>query len=267
MAKQTGLTRYRGTLGGVKHFKIKGLAGDYAGLAGGPTGERIKTAPEFQRTRENMSEFAGCARAGRSIRHGLSELMGTMSDTLLTGRLVAVMKKINLQDGSGIRGMRKVEISANGHFLHGFPFDKNTPLMTVMYAPYELSHTPDRLEATFDVPAFLPVTGLKVPEGATHFRLINAIVVVSDFAINVDTGTYEPTQPAFNELHKVEYGQYHPVHAGFPGETLTASLMPGTVLTADTSVLHCIGIEFSQYVGSQYYVLASGNSLVVDDVF
>lgn len=267
MAKQTGLTRYRGTLGGVRHFKIKGLVGDYAGLSGGPTGERIKTAPEFQRTRENMSEFGGCAKAARSVRLGLAELMGTMGETRLHARLMGVMKKINLMDGTGIRGMRKVEISANGHYLHGFPFDRNAPLLSVFYVPYGLSHAVDRTSGTLTVPAFNPQSSLKVPDGATHFRLINAISVISDFVFNTDSGSYEPAQPGINELSMVEFGAYSSVFPPYAGETLTAELQAGAVLTADTSVLHCVGIEFSQLVGGVYNPLASGNSLVIDDVF
>lgn len=74
MAKQTGLTRYSGSMGGIRHFKIKGLSGDFAGLNGGATGDQIKTAPEFARTRENMNEFGGCATAGKSIRTGTQRI-------------------------------------------------------------------------------------------------------------------------------------------------------------------------------------------------
>jgi hypothetical protein len=42
MARQTGLVKYSGTMGGVRHFKIKGLNGDFAGLAGGPSSDQIK---------------------------------------------------------------------------------------------------------------------------------------------------------------------------------------------------------------------------------
>ena len=67
MARQTGLMRYSGTMGGVRHFKIKGLQGDFAGLSGGPSAEQIATDPAFQRTRENMNEFGGSAIAGKSL--------------------------------------------------------------------------------------------------------------------------------------------------------------------------------------------------------
>ena len=53
MAKQTGLEKFSGTMGGVRHFKIKDLSGDFAGMVGGPSGDQILTAPEFERTRRH----------------------------------------------------------------------------------------------------------------------------------------------------------------------------------------------------------------------
>jgi hypothetical protein len=37
MAKQSGRLKYSGTMGGVRHFKIKGLKGGFAGTSGGPS--------------------------------------------------------------------------------------------------------------------------------------------------------------------------------------------------------------------------------------
>ena len=39
MARQKGHVKYVGTLGEVRHFKIKGNEGYFAGLKGGPTGK------------------------------------------------------------------------------------------------------------------------------------------------------------------------------------------------------------------------------------
>lgn len=75
MARQKGPLKYVGTLGDIRHFKIKGNEGYFAGLTGGPTAEQIATDPAFQRTRENMNEFGGCAMAGKSVRVGLASLM------------------------------------------------------------------------------------------------------------------------------------------------------------------------------------------------
>lgn len=84
MARQTGLVKYNGTMGGVRHFKIKGLAGDFAGMAGGPSAEQISNDPAFIRTRENMNEFGGSAAAAKSVRVALSQIIKQFSDPRLT---------------------------------------------------------------------------------------------------------------------------------------------------------------------------------------
>ena len=41
MARQKGLMKYVGTIGDVRHFKIKGQEGFFAGMVGGPTAEQV----------------------------------------------------------------------------------------------------------------------------------------------------------------------------------------------------------------------------------
>lgn len=267
MAKQKGLTKYVGTIGDVRHFKIKGLKGFYAGLVGGPTAEQVKNAPEFARTRENMSEFAGCAKAAKSVRVGLSEVLNGMTDPQHVGRLTAIMKKINLEDGTEARGIRRIEVSNQRTYLHGFKFDKRISFNGVVFAPYSLTNEPDRLSATFSVLAMNPLEKLNAPVGATHFRFVTALGVISDFGFNTNTNTYEPYNPELNELSSATYGLHQPINSFYAGESLVVSLPVGTVMTASVSVLHCIGIEFFQEVNNNYYKFSSGNCLIIDNVF
>lgn len=268
MARQTGLTRYSGTMGDVRHFKIKGLSGDFAGLKGGPSGDQILTAPEFVRTRENMNEFGGCASAGKSIRTALSQIIKQMSDPQMTGRLTGVLKKINLEDQTEARGYRAILISQEREYLIGFAFDKNVSLEGAFTAPYSLSHTAPRDAATLTVPAFNPANLVNAPAGATHFRLINALAVVSDFEYNDQTGTYVPIDAANNELSNVAYSDYLDLSTAITTSTAVTATLPGNpTLTADDNVLFCVGIEFFQKVGPNYYLFNSGNALKVADIF
>jgi hypothetical protein len=267
MAKQKGPLKYVGTIGDIRHFKIKGQEGYFAGMAGGPTDTQIKTAPEFERTRENMNEFGGCAKAGKSVRVALSEVLNGMTDPQCTGRLTSIMKKINLEDGTEARGVRKVEISTQRTYLYGFGFDKNVSFPSIVYVPYSLTSSVDRLTSTLTTLAVNPTNAINAPAGATHFRFINAIGVVSDFAFNDATGTYEPTNPDLNELSSSTYGAYTPLNTAYAGEVIAASLPVGTVMTADISVINCIGIEFYQEVNGNYYKFSSGNCLVIDNVY
>ena len=267
MAKQTGLVKYSGTLGGVRHFKIKGLVGDYAGLSGGPTAEQIANDQAFVRTRENISEFAGCAKAGKSIRNGLSSLMKQMSDSQVTGRLTAVMKQINLNDTAGIRGERGILISQNQGDLAGFNFDKNLSPQSIFYAPVSLTTTPTRDSATLTVAPFEPSSFINAPAGSTHFRIVNAVSVVSDYVFNTALGIYEPSNGGLDGASEIQYSPYIDLSTTTPNITLTSTLPGSPTITTDVSVLCTLGIEFYQQVGANYYLFASGNCMQIANVF
>ena len=70
-----------------------------------------------------------------------------------------------------------------------------------------------------------------------------------------------------NELSNTTFGAYNALGTAYAGENLDVSLPVGTVMTADVSVLHCLGIEFFQEVNGNYYKFSSGNCLIIDNVF
>ena len=267
MARQKGHIKYVGTLGEVRHFKIKGNEGYFAGLKGGPTAEQIKTAPGFIRTRENMSEFAACANAGKSVRVGLSSLMKQMTDSQFTGRLTAIMKKINIEDGSEARGQRAVLVSLQPQYLRGLDFNRNISFNGIFSAPFTLEASVDRNETTLKIPAFNPFNYLNIPSGATHFRIINALSVISDFVYNSATGAYEPAEPVLNEVANIAYSAYTPVDAASTLIEVIATLPGAPTLTTNTSALASIGIEFYQQVGINYYLFHAGNAMKIQEVF
>ena len=267
MARQKGHIKYVGTLGEVRHFKIKGNEGYFAGLKGGPSAEQVKTAPGFIRTRENMSEFAACANAGKSVRIGLSALMKQMTDSQFTGRLTAIMKKINIEDGSEARGQRAVLVSQQPQYLKGLDFNRNISFNGVFSAPFTLTANVDKNESTLNVPAFNPLNFLNIPSGATHFRIINAISVISDFVFNPATGSYEPAEPLLNETSNISYSPYIPVDTVTTLVDVVATLPNAPTISTNVAVLGSIGIEFYQQVGVNYYLFNAGNAMKIQEVF
>ncbi len=267
MARQKGHVKYVGTLGEVRHFKIKGNDGYFAGLKGGPSAEQVKTAPGFIRTRENMSEFAACANAGKSVRIGLSALMKQMTDSQFTGRLTAIMKKINIEDGSEARGQRAVLVSQQPQYLKGLDFNRNISFNGVFSAPFTLTANVDKNESTLNVPAFNPLNFLNIPSGATHFRIINAISVISDFVFNPATGSYEPAEPLLNETSNISYSPYIPVDTVTTLVDVVATLPNAPTISTNVAVLGSIGIEFYQQVGVNYYLFNAGNAMKIQEVF
>ncbi|MFZ4455530.1 MAG: hypothetical protein ACOYOT_04850 [Bacteroidales bacterium] len=269
MAKQAGHIKYKGTIGDIRHFKIKGLNGHYAGLVGGPSKEQVKTDPAFKRTRENMNEFGGCANAAKSVRMGLSSLIKQMSDPQLAGRLTGIMKKINLEDMSEARGYRAILITTQRQYLNGLQFNKNLNFDSILGTPYSVTNSASRLKSTLTVDPFSPEVKMHAPAGATHFRLINVVSVISDFAFNANSGIYGPIEHQLNELSNISYSDYY---YSLGGEVdvpivLESSLPTTTVLNENVSVINSIGIEFTQKIGETHYRFNSGNAMKIHNVF
>ncbi len=108
---------------------------------------------------------------------------------------------------------------------------------------------------------------LNVPSGASHFRIINAVSVLSDTVYNPVTGAYEPAEPVLNEMSAIAYSDYTPVDAVSPLIQITAALPGAPVMTINVAVLGSIGIEFYQMVGTNYYLFNAGNALKIQETF
>ena len=90
---------------------------------------------------------------------------------------------------------------------------------------------------------------------------------MSDFEYNATTNSYDPMDADLNEVNDIQYSAFLDLYAPVAATTITATL-PGAVLpSANVTVLQCIGIEFYQQVGANYYLFASGNCLKVEDAF
>ncbi len=209
----------------------------------------------------------GSATCAKSVRVGLAQIIKQYSDPRLTGRLTKIMKEINKEDVTNARGQRSVLVSAHQTMLQGVDFDVNTSLAGIFNAPYTLTNTVARDGATFKIVGFDPMNLINAPAGATHFRLMNAIAVVSDYVFNATTGKYEPTDPTLNELSDVQFSGYTDLTTPTSTITINTTLAGPPTMTGSVSVLNCIGIEFYQQVGSNYYLFASGNAMRVDSVF
>ena len=133
MARQKGLIKLDGTIGGITFYKTQD--GYLAREKGGVDGDRIANDPNFQRTRENGAEFGRAGKAGKLLRNSLRVLMQNASDRRMVGRLTAKMVKVIQADVTNTRGQRKV-IDGEAEILTGFEFNINGKLGNTIYAPF-----------------------------------------------------------------------------------------------------------------------------------
>lgn len=260
MARQKSYVRIRGSLGGLTFYKKNGE--DVIRTTGGATKEQIAKDPRFRRTRENMKEFAGAAKAGKALRECFKNVAKRMSDDTAVGRVTGIMRHISSSE-TGVRGQRPMLILPKKAFIEGFEFNRHQPLSSIFYAAYGLpTLDANRNLATWEVPDFSTVNDMGYPEGATHFKLVLAVGVLSDYVYSTATKVYEPINPDEDQTKGVAYTAEIPI-GGMVGSatTLTVDLGFAAALPATVGVLVGIGIIFYQEVDGVYYELASDNAL------
>lgn len=239
MAKQKGIIKLDGTIGGITFYKST-QDGYLAREKGGVSGDRIATDPNFQRTRENGEEFGRAGKAGKLLRNSIRAMLQNASDSRMVSRLTQKMVEVIQEDATNPRGQRNV-IDGEAELLEGFEFNISGKLGTTLYAPY--TSTIDRVAGTLavSIPAFVPLNMIAAPGGSTHFRIISAGTEI-DFE---------------NETFVVATSET----AVLPWDTTATALINlSNAVTANSThpLFLALGIEFYQEVNGQMYPLKNG---------
>jgi hypothetical protein len=238
MAKQKGIIKLDGTIGGITFYKSQD--GYLAREKGGVSADRIANDPNFQRTRENGEEFGRAGKAGKLLRNSIRAMLQNGSDSRMVSRLTQKMVEVIQEDTTNPRGLRNV-IDGEAELLEGFEFNISGKLGTTLYAPY--TSTIDRVAGTLavSIPAFVPINMIAAPGGATHFKIVSAGTEI-DFE---------------NETFVMATSE----SAVLPWDTTaTALLNLSNAVTANSThpLFLALGIEFFQEVNGQMYPLKNG---------
>lgn len=249
MAKQKGIIKLDGTIGGITFYKST-QDGYLAREKGGVSADKIANDPAFQRTRENGEEFGRAGKAGKLLRNSIRAMLQNASDSRMVSRLTQKMVEVIQEDATSPRGQRNV-IDGEAELLAGFEFNIGGKLSTTLYAPY--TSTVDRVAGTLDVniPAFVPLSMIAAPGGSTHFKIVSAGTEI-DFE---------------NETYVVATSE----SVVLPWDTTaTAVITLSNAVTANSThpLFLVLGIEFYQEVNGQMYPLKNGafNALCLVEV-
>ena len=239
MARQKGIIKLKGTLGGITFYKTS-QDGHLAREKGGVEKSRIMSDPAFQRTRENGSEFGRAGKAGKLLRTALRALLLNSADGRMVSRLTKEMVKVIQADLVSERGLRNV-IDGEAELLLGFEFNIRGKLGTSLYAPYTAAIDRVTGDMTVDIPPFIPINMIAAPSGTTHYKIIS-----SGAEIDFEAETFV---------------EQHSETAILPWDALAtvAIAQTNSVTAASTKPLFlALGIEFYQQVNGQMYSLKNG---------
>lgn len=239
MAKQKGIIKLKGTIGGITFYKTS-LDGHLAREKGGIEASRIANDPAFQRTRENGAEFGSAGKAGKMLRTAIRPLLLNSADSRMASRLTQQMVKVIQADVTNDRGQRNV-LDGETELLTGFEFNIRGKLGTSLFAPFTTNIDRAAGELTVDLAPFIPVNMLAAPSGTTHFKIISAGAEIDFEAETYNVATSETAVLPWDSTPTVAIAQTNAVTA--------ASTKP---------LFLVLGVEFYQSVNGTMYPLKNG---------
>jgi hypothetical protein len=238
MAKQTGIIKLKGTIGGISFYKTGD--GHLAREKGGVDKSRIQNDPAFQRTRENGSEFGRAGKGGKILRNAIRILLQNAKDKRVVSRLTKTLVAITKTDTINDRGLRTLQ-DGELSLLENFEFNLNGKLGATLFAAYTKAFDRVTGEATLAVAAFSPIVRIAAPAGTTHFKVVMGAAEL-DF-VN-ETSIFENGETAILPYTAAD--------------TVPIALTSTITANSTLPVVQVLGIEFYQEVNGQMYALKNG---------
>ncbi len=238
MAKYKSLFDVQGTLGEVTFYK--GEDGQYVRRKGGVSKNRILKDPNFERTRENLSEFGKAATSGKLMRRAINSLMLDAKDSRVTSRLTKVLNQVKNEDLTSARGQRNVATGLANPLgrarLKGFNFNAKSELDTVLMAQYTL----DPVTGEVVISDLIPNQQISAPEGATHLSF-------SAGFLNLDLATETKDLQLSNVVNL-------PIN----GVASTVTLTPAVPAVGTGQSYYVLKVAFFQEINGIQYPLKNG---------
>lgn len=242
MAKLDSAFKFTGSLGDVTAVKRHDSDEYHLQYKGGPTKDQIETLPNFARTRENNSEFAGVAATVRYLRSSLHTLRGC-EDSRVTSRFTKICKSLQLADTDHGRGERAVLFSKFGKWLKGFELNKNVSLNSAIQIP-EFTISKQHLSARIVLPELIPGVNFSNPWRQPNYRVVALLSALPDM-IHSENG-YTPANSTIHfDTAKTFYAtNFFGSNLVFNGATIDLQLN-GIVPDASTSLVLAVGVQFA----------------------
>jgi len=248
MARLKGILKIHGTLDDLTFYKTQD--GHLVKTKSSISKQRIMTDPNFQRTRENGSEFGSAASAGKLLRAAIRALLLTTSDNRITSRVTKVMTIVKNYDATSARGLRNVGVAisqaAAKAELKDFDFNIDSPLSSTLFKPFAINAT----TGVITIAGLVPSTDISFPIGATHVTVRGGWVKI-DFAGN-----------------KAEIQLTNATNMAISNTATSVTLTPLAVPAVVGTGLFLLAVEFFQLVNAVQYTLKNGsyNSLSIIQV-
>ena len=212
---------------------------------------------DYYTTTDSIVSKNGCAAGVKALRKGFEMLLTVHTDSRFTGRLMKIVAEIFRRDFVKGKMKKSVLFSQERSFLSTIVLNIRKRVVDRLRNQIKISHCESRAEATISVIGL----GLKrdmIPGGASHFRILHHLSIVSDYRYSKLNRRYEPVS-MLNGMCAYGYTDYLEV-GGIHDIGLKVEFQDGVCPLEEDTVIQCIGIEFYQKSGEKFYSPFSGGS-------
>jgi hypothetical protein len=207
----------------------------------------------------------GCTAGVKALRYCFEILLDKHTDSRFTGRLMKIVGEIFRRDHTANQGKKSVYFSKSSPLLLGLVFNIRQRLIGLLDYQFIFSHTESRNEARV-VADGLKIVPILVPGGATHFRILHHLSIISDFCYSEETQSYEPMSK-LSGLSVIGYSDFIPSYER-PDIDIVVSFPDGVIPSESDSVIQCFGVEFYQVCSVEiYHPIGSADSIMIRAVF
>ena len=242
MARQTGIIKLTGTIGGVTFYQTKD--GDLARSQTSLDANRVKRDPKFERTRENGAELGLASSAGRLFRQAFRAGTDPFRDAVLHRRIMSLMMDLRKHDVTSRRGARtpaKGMLTSEGvRALKGFEFHSTNFLGSVLLT----QPTVDGTNGIISFKDFVPEDDLVFPPKATHVSLTCHYALI-DF-----------------EHDKHRSSKSLPVLLSRDPIARDIELIPQKILHGEGVRIVALKVDFFRKPGDELYAIKAGGSFM-----
>jgi hypothetical protein len=181
---------FTGKLDMLSAYRMRGIDKIIVRRKGGPSREKIKSDPSFRNMRYTMSEFGGCSRLGSYVRMAMHHIK-QLSDYNFGSDINSIMRQVQLRDGTGEWGRRKITLSDHARMLEGFLTTKKAPSFdSIVRTP--VYYTMDRANRSVrvEIPELLRDINYFPQNNHAMFRLTITLGIVPDLRYDIPAKEY-----------------------------------------------------------------------------
>lgn len=259
MAKNSGNDNFNGSIGNKTYYNLKDV-GPIVREKSGPSKEDFINNPKFEKTRQNNKELGGGSTAAKAIRTGLGAIVKEYQDSILSGRLSNVLRKVIVANQSSTPN-RPCIITTHKDKLHNFQLSKLVNFDNIYTAKPVFNSNDERTCITMTLQNTAKHNHIKPPKTATYFKLTLAFSSVSNHTYNHQLQKYEPTNPQQNAIGTSIDSILFEINQTYNNVMLNINSPINHALAPDVTATIWLGITYYIKEGEKFYDLPSQKAM------